>query len=205
MKAQHKQLAFTLSELLVSLSVLGLIAALTLPSILNGANQGNLKTRQREAINAVQNMVYEGYMNGEFASLSNYSHVNSSDPLVALISSKLNARQCPKGQQAAPCDHNHMNEGESHTGTDHSARWVLPTGVHVWLWGNNSTSSFMTFTIDAVPGNTSTRNTAGADTMWLLCNISEVPLIITGVPPIRPGQCGAWNSGHQTTISALYQ
>jgi len=167
-------------------------------------NKGKLKTSQREAINAVQNMFYEGYLNGEFIGLSTYSVQTSIDPLVALISSKLNARQCPKGQQAPPCDHNWMNNGVGISLTNHSARWVLPTGVHVWL-GAASNSSRLDVIIDAVPGNTSNEWAAGADSIRLQCNLSEVPLIITGVPPIRPGQCGAYHDGHQTTIRALYQ
>ncbi|MFM7390680.1 MAG: type II secretion system protein, partial [Vampirovibrionales bacterium] len=56
---------FTLSELLISLAVLGLISALTLPSIFNSVSQSQHKAKMKETIQVLQDVMYTGYMNGE--------------------------------------------------------------------------------------------------------------------------------------------
>jgi prepilin-type N-terminal cleavage/methylation domain-containing protein len=56
--------AFTLSELLVSLSVLGLIAALTLPTIFNSVEQSRKKAVLKETVNILENVSYECAMEG---------------------------------------------------------------------------------------------------------------------------------------------
>jgi len=79
--------AFTLSELLVSLSVLGLIAALTLPSIFNSVNSGRDKAVVKETINTLQVLLNQGQMEGMTrGSLGDYVLNNVSA-----------ARMCPVG------------------------------------------------------------------------------------------------------------
>jgi prepilin-type N-terminal cleavage/methylation domain-containing protein len=95
--AQHKHKAFTLSELLVSLSVLGLIAALTLPSIFNSISTARTKAVGKEAIQVITTLVTEGLMNGDIAEgdglgMRNYifDHINA-------------AKVCRNGVQADGC------------------------------------------------------------------------------------------------------
>jgi prepilin-type N-terminal cleavage/methylation domain-containing protein len=52
---KHKKSAFTLSELLISLSVLGLISALTLPSVFNAVEKQRKSAVFKETISAVSN------------------------------------------------------------------------------------------------------------------------------------------------------
>jgi prepilin-type N-terminal cleavage/methylation domain-containing protein len=75
--------AFTLSELLISLSVLGLISALTLPSIFNSVNDAKKKAVFKESINAVSAAINQVAMNGE---------VYTND--LTLFKEKLNAKEC---------------------------------------------------------------------------------------------------------------
>jgi prepilin-type N-terminal cleavage/methylation domain-containing protein len=61
---QHTARGFTLSELLVSLSVLGLIAALTLPSIFSSVKESREKAIFKESINMLQVLHHQGSMEG---------------------------------------------------------------------------------------------------------------------------------------------
>ena len=49
--------AFTLSELLISLSVMGLISALTLPTVFNSVDEAKKKSVFKETFNAIQQLV----------------------------------------------------------------------------------------------------------------------------------------------------
>ena len=60
-----KAKGFTLSELLVSLAVLGLIAGLTVPTIVNAVGSGKRKALFRETAQLVAQVVQEGVLTGE--------------------------------------------------------------------------------------------------------------------------------------------
>ena len=60
-----KAKGFTLSELLVSLAVLGLIAGLTVPTIVNAVESGKRKALFRETAQLVAQVVQEGVLTGE--------------------------------------------------------------------------------------------------------------------------------------------
>jgi len=205
---KRTRLGFTLSELLVSLSVLGLIAALTLPSIFNSVSAGKIKANQKEAIQAVQQMLYQGYMNGDFASITDWSFDSPNDPSIQYVTSKLNAKNCPMGITTGGCTHNWNNYGYGNGANNHSGRWVLPTGTLIWLHNNGSVvnnSTRMNFLIDGDPNGTSKLDQAGADQLQVICNISDVN---RSYPPdvtvVQPGQCVPF-SNHRITYEALYR
>jgi prepilin-type N-terminal cleavage/methylation domain-containing protein len=63
---KHQKLkGFTLSELLVSLGVLGLIAGLTIPTIVNAVETSKRKALFRETVQIVAQVVQEGVLSGE--------------------------------------------------------------------------------------------------------------------------------------------
>jgi prepilin-type N-terminal cleavage/methylation domain-containing protein len=59
-----KKAAFTLSEVLISLSVLGLISALTLPSVFNSVNERRKLAVFKETLNALQTAHTDAIMDG---------------------------------------------------------------------------------------------------------------------------------------------
>jgi prepilin-type N-terminal cleavage/methylation domain-containing protein len=63
-KAFFQTAGFTLSELLISLSVLGLISALTLPTVFNSVNTRKEKAIFRETISSLQEVVKDAAANG---------------------------------------------------------------------------------------------------------------------------------------------
>jgi type II secretory pathway pseudopilin PulG len=186
--------------------VLGLIAALTLPSIFNSVNASKIKTNQKDAIQAIQQMIYQGHMNGDFSSISNWGFQNSTDPIVAYVTSKLNAKQCPKGTTTGGCNHNWVNSGASDLRNDHSGRWVLPSGTQVWFHlPSEVNSTYIGFLIDAQTDGTSTHSAVGADQVSVKCNISDVDTTYFAGTTARPGQCVPWNVLHKITYDALYK
>ncbi|MFM7390177.1 MAG: type II secretion system protein [Vampirovibrionales bacterium] len=197
---------FTLSELLVSLAVLGLISALTLPSIFNSVSQSQLKATQKETIQILQDVMHQGFMNGDFAGFTDWTFDSTSDPIVQYFTSKLaGATHCPRGNIDPPCTHNWTNLGFSHSRNDHSGRWVLPNGVGVWL-RQFTDSDGVIWNIDGNMSNTtSTTSVAGADQVALRCNISSTNQTWVTNLPAKPGQCTARDDYHQPTFSALYR
>ena len=57
---------FTLSELLIALAILGLIATFTIPKILQSTQNQSLRASLKEAIAAVSEIAYEGSLSGGF-------------------------------------------------------------------------------------------------------------------------------------------
>jgi prepilin-type N-terminal cleavage/methylation domain-containing protein len=57
--------AFTLSELLISLSVIGLISAIAVPSIFNALEDNSKKARFKETYSILNNVVKKGVESGE--------------------------------------------------------------------------------------------------------------------------------------------
>ena len=54
-------LGFTLSELLISLGVIGLIAAFSVPKIIGDSGQNQTRVQIREALNAVEGLAVQGF------------------------------------------------------------------------------------------------------------------------------------------------
>ncbi|MFM7390127.1 MAG: type II secretion system protein [Vampirovibrionales bacterium] len=196
---------FTLSELLISLAVLGLISALTLPSIFNSVSTAQMKAKQKETIQILQDVVYQGFMNGDFQNISSWGFQNTTDPSVQYFTSKLaGSTHCPKGITTPPCTHNRANSGLSHSHNNHSGRWVLPNGVGVWIW--DFSSSRIGWFIDGNMSNTtSTFHVAGADQLAIFCNFNSTNQTWVTNVPAKLGQCTASSNLTQLTFSALYQ
>jgi prepilin-type N-terminal cleavage/methylation domain-containing protein len=191
------KLGFTLSELLVSLAVLGLIAGLTVPSVINSVEKAKTKALQKETIQVISQIMQEGVMNGDFTAITNWNIVNTTDPLVQYFTNKFNAKQCPRGTTTPPCDHNSLNAGVANVNNDHSGRWVLNNGVKIslfyhWTPQNNGTEiTVLGFMIDTKPEGTNVPAVVGGDQLMIGCNYSDTPLTWYACPGLKSAQCGA--------------
>ena len=147
-KPQAFKLGFTLSELLVSLAVLGLIAGLTVPSIVASVEKSKTKALQKETIQIISSVIQDGVLNGDFSAITNWDVLSPSSPLIQLLTNKLNARPCPRGENIAPCNFNWVNGYPTYD--NHSARWVLPNGVQIGLQPQSIylTGNSLLFTVD---------------------------------------------------------
>jgi prepilin-type N-terminal cleavage/methylation domain-containing protein len=216
---KHK-LGFTLSELLVSLAVLGLIAGLTVPSIVTSVQKSKQKALQKETIGILKTIVQDGYLNGEFSGISDWDFDSTSAPIVQFFSKRLNGTNCPRGKTTFPCDFNIENEGVTTFRNNHSARWVLLNGVKILLdpyvrdnanGGRFGTQTWIGLDIDSKPeGINQVRGVVNSDQLILVCNVSETTLVTSiyeyELPaPMAPGMCGP--VGYNNSIAqfnALY-
>jgi type II secretory pathway pseudopilin PulG len=206
--------------LLVSLALLGLIAGLTVPSVVASVNKSKNKALQKETIAILKTIVQEGYQNGDFASITDWDFDSTSAPIVQFFSKRLNATNCPKGNTTFPCDFNIDNEGVTGSRNNHSARWVLGNGVKILLdpivrdnanGGRYGTQTWISLDIDSkTEGVNQVRGVVDSDQIVLVCNPLETSLVGSvygySLPvPIQPGSCGA--VGFNNTIAqfnALY-
>ncbi len=194
----------------MSLAVLGLIAGLTVPNVINSVSRAKNKALQKEAVQLIASIIQNGMMNGDFASISSWSVANTTDPIVQYFTQKLNASvQCPQGQFTFPCDHNWDNANNQYEASD-SARWVLPNGVKIWLGTGgvfNPNASAIYVLIDSKPEGANIpggRNLSNPDQLSITCNILDTPQTLRGVT-LKSGQCGPWEStSHAAQFYALF-
>lgn len=88
------QKGFTLAELLIALTILGVIATFTIPKILQGQQNAQRKSIVKETVASFSQIAYEGYLKGELDT-SNYSDY---------FLTRLNAiKICPNDSEAEGC------------------------------------------------------------------------------------------------------
>jgi prepilin-type N-terminal cleavage/methylation domain-containing protein len=106
---------FTLSELLVSLSVIGLIAAIGMPNVFNSVEESKRKSLFKDTIRTVQVAYLACVQDGTCTE-------NSFDGLY----SRVNALEICT--ETKPCRTNSDYEAATYD----SPGFILPSGVHVW-------------------------------------------------------------------------
>ena len=195
--------AFTLTELLVSLAVLGLIAAFAIPKVLSTVAESSIRTGQKQTIQTLQQLVSSGVDNGDFVAMTDTTNNDNTDPIVVYLTRNLNAQHCVAGNVDPPCDH--AWAGAVANGGN-AARWVLPSEVKIWVADGSFTGTRLDFNMDANPNGLSEEGRAGADLLAIRCNVGEVTFDHLGTP-LQPGQCRPLSAGansNQTTWDALY-
>ena len=197
----HKpfRLGFTLSELLVSLGVLGLIAGLTIPSVINSVNKARQKSMAKEALQVITDITSAGVLNGDFSTITSWDTVNQNGPtsITGYLTSKLNARQCVTSDITSPgCTLGWTGFPANGVDNQHNARWILPNGTRLqvnYYWGGFS-STKMAWTVDVNPYNRVVDySSSNPDSMLMFCNNTD-NLLMPGSPgkteTIKAGACG---------------
>jgi prepilin-type N-terminal cleavage/methylation domain-containing protein len=132
-------LGFTLSELLVSLTVLGLIAGLTVPSMVNSVVVSKRLALLKETKQVLQSIVTEGIQNGDLRAASSWTDWTTINANRAYLRSKLNATKvCPSNAVTEGCIGNTSTSGvDPHVATSLTGyAQVLPNGVTIASGGN---------------------------------------------------------------------
>jgi type II secretory pathway pseudopilin PulG len=179
--------------LLVSLGVLGLIAGLTIPSVVVSVENAKIKTSAKEAIQTMSQIVQEGILNGDFSNITNWSLDNPTDPIVAYFTKRLGSvsKQCLKDDLAYPC--NLTFGGYALSSYDnHSARWILSNGTAIQFCGLYVNSGYILVSIQLKRS-----PNKQMDIVW---NISETPTSPTPHNPslvLKSGQAGPWHYAGQ--------
>jgi prepilin-type N-terminal cleavage/methylation domain-containing protein len=175
--SMFKWQAFTLSELLISLSVLGLISALTLPNVYNAVKKQKEESVFREVINTLNVATNSGYMEGKIYSFAS---------LVDFMKKNLNyTAYCASGvdDPTKPCN---INNRANRTIYE---RFTLTNGSTIAIPTSEEAvpgaAASIVFYLDAngtpVPG---------FGVAWMTFNYSQIPQTSTicGTTVIRPGE-----------------
>ena len=192
---KQKLKGFTLSELLVSLAVLGLIAGLTVPSIITSVQQAKKKAVFKEDFQALTSIISAGVLNGDFENITTWDVVNQNGAgsITNYFTQKLNAvRQClTTDYTSIGCT---TNGGGTWGGDDqnkHNGRWVMPNGSKIkFVWAttyNPQNSVGFAILVDA---NQTSFSYIGPTVNFntLSCNLSQAIITEEG-KRINPGQC----------------
>jgi hypothetical protein len=200
---------------LVSLGVLGLIAGLTIPSIVASVETSKKKAGFKEAFQVLSEVVNAGYLNGDFANITDWDAGLSTSPIVQLLTSKLNAIPCPAGSASSGipqvCKH---TIGTNNGPIDHvnivSARYILPSGVQFWIYTPDSFSSsadHLTFEVESKQSaDPNPTWVVGGNNILIVCNLSEQRVFNwnSSSHNIASGHCGPWN-GSQAAYDDLFK
>ena len=203
-----KATAFTLTEILVSLALLGLIVAFAIPKVKHATNEASMRTSYKTTVETVQKIVSNGMINGDFKGLSDFDVATSTSGLTTYLGSQMNGIPCESDNTTNP--HCQMVWGSGTTAstpvTGTSARWVLPSGVRVWIPTALGVDGLLRFRIDARPDGESTNDSASpdlADLLELTCNLNDATVTFLG-NPLRPGECKPSDANNQTIFDAIY-
>jgi prepilin-type N-terminal cleavage/methylation domain-containing protein len=190
MYAQHNNTpdkAFTLSELLISLSVLGLIAALTLPSVFNSVNDRKKNALLKETITSLAD-----------ATAAESADTAAPQNTLTFLQKELNVQNCSNTLTVtSPTDANDVNG------------CILQNGVyilHADLTNTTADSLLLDWNGNAAP------NTLGNDRIVVWVNWASVPATTVGgasvptnlgVAQLRPGEVLP-RTADRTAFEALY-
>ncbi|MCX5920361.1 MAG: type II secretion system protein, partial [Candidatus Melainabacteria bacterium] len=202
---------FTLSELLVSLAVLGLIAGLTVPSIINSVQVAKKRALLKESLQLISSIVQAGVLNGDFQNITTFDIVNQNGPgsITNYFTSKLNAKQCvkPDGSKdllSKGCDRA-FNNATSDAHVDHYGKWLLPNGVRISLSSQNWTNvrplsfhiitdAYSTYDLSWIPEKRTV--------FTFHCNTTDTPSPREGDSTLtKPGMCQPFSSTEDVLTS----
>ncbi len=203
--------------MLVSLAVLGLIAGLTVPSIINSVQVAKKRALLKESLQLISSIVQAGVLNGDFQNITTFDIVNQNGPgsITNYFTSKLNAKQCvkPDGSKdllSKGCDRA-FNNATSDAHVDHYGKWLLPNGVRISLasqhWTNVRPLSFHIIT-DAYASDYVESTDANKSNIFSLnCNLTDVPIgRFDDGKLIKPSMCesvSAWRETMKNKVLGL--
>ena len=187
--------------MLVSLAVLGLIAGLTVPSIVVSVDRSKNRAILKEAFQIVSAITQAGVLNGDFASITDWDIVNSTNPqgIVGYLTSKLNySKQCLTGDTTSVgCTYKLLGYPPTGPHNNHNARWILPNGAKIqaqhtgyFFHGNHH----LLWLITSKPDGNMQYQGSNPDTLLVTCNIKEQTITTNG-SEIKSGMCGPWDNG----------
>ena len=198
-----------MSELLVSLAVLGLIAGLTVPSILASVDKSKNNAKMKEAVQVISQVVQEGYLNGDFETITipSATSSNAEGSISAYFSSKLSyVKQCLATDNTSEgCKFGDTGKVATSASNITHARWILQNGVKIQARDYNFFKSwvFPNGIVWRVFANAYDNNPVdGKNTFLIACNISDSPTNTSawGTLTIKPGMCGNLDGSYNSAL-----
>ncbi len=183
----------------MSLAVLGLIAGLTVPSIVASVERSKIKNLIKEGYQAVATMVQNGYLNGDFNNITgwNIATQKSSGSIVAYITTQLNyTKQCFTGDVTSiGCNASQTGWPATGSTNNHHARWILANGVEIKAhdpsWFNQTNLGFDIWAKAQDSSGVMVRSGGQLTATSTFCNITDQAIPFWGNPStmIKPGTC----------------
>ena len=191
--------------------MLGLIAGLTVPSIVASVDRSKNRSILKEDFQVLSSIVQAGVLNGDFDSLTSWDIVNQNgiNSLTGYISSKLNStRQCLTGDFTSQgCNRPTSYGDDSNDHNNHNGRWVLSNGSRIKIHSisQTNTNGDVVFGIHS-KANQSTFVWTGSnpDFIYVRCNLSQNTLIANGLT-LKAGTCDGYNStDYKTQLNLIF-
>lgn len=121
--------AFTLVELLLALAVVGAVAALSIPAMLDNINRRVLASQLKNTVLAIQNLADEQLVNNKTQTLNNTSFAN---PAELLTSSNLAiSNQCTSADDCWPANYKKLSDMTNSVGRPGGTSKMLKNGAVV--------------------------------------------------------------------------
>jgi prepilin-type N-terminal cleavage/methylation domain-containing protein len=151
----NKSIAFTLTELLITLGIIGLIATFTIPSVIKNIDEAQNNAKAKETISILSQLTAEAMMSG----------VNRGVDFPNFVASKLNTESvCLTATPTDGCLESVLTSG--------SLTYIqLHNGVMIDFSGYFET--FGSWLVIDVNGVNKPPNLEGEDRFWLCYNVSE--------------------------------
>lgn len=119
--------AFTLVELLLALAVVGAVAALSIPALMDNINRRVLASQLKNTVLAVQNLIDEQLVNNKTQTLDNTSFAK---PAELLTSSNLAiANQCASADDCWPANYKKLSDMTNSVGRPGGTSKMLKNGA----------------------------------------------------------------------------
>ena len=196
------------------MAVLGLIAGLTVPSIVASVKVSKDRAAMKEAVQIISAVVQDMYINGNTNDFILNGHgadtySTAVGSISNYISSKLNyTKQCLSSDQtSAGCKFGEPNLLPNDSSNITSARWILPSGAKIQARDYNFSKSWVApdgMLWRVIADAYAPKITEGKDTFLLACNVSDNPTLnIPGwgsVLPVKPGTCGPVDGNYATAL-----
>jgi prepilin-type N-terminal cleavage/methylation domain-containing protein len=93
-KRQKRSVGFTLTELLISLAILGEIATFTIPKILTSQQSAKRAAVLKESISTIQAVIYNGILTRNLTLTNSYSYISSNVNAVKLCPTNARTEGC---------------------------------------------------------------------------------------------------------------
>ncbi len=173
---------------------MGLIAGLTVPSIVVAVDKSRTTAQFKEAQQIIKEIMSTGYQNGDFQNITSFDIVNQkgAGSIVDYFTKKLNySKQCFTGDQTSRGCTNFYPGYFSIS--NHNGRWILPSGTSIKFHDGSWVSmNGFGFEIVAKPNETMVVSGENANYTSLFCNPSDTPILYWGsssYPTVKPGTC----------------
>ena len=196
--SNQRKLGFTLSELLVSLAVLGLIAGLTVPSIVVSVQASQNRAKMKEAFQVISTITQQGFLNGDFDNITTWNATTTTaGSIVDYITNKSGlvfTKQCLLPDVTSKGCNLTNSVSNLYLINNVNARWILPNGVLIIAHCNGwNDSGIMPWTIIT---DTEKPIVMGSTAIHIQCNTGG---IVPGSynafwdwdsSQLKPGMCG---------------